>query len=385
MNPSHLPQKLLVSGHVTSMYGPVQALVQYLKERKASFSFISLPFSYTSLRGASVEEFHNGRRMRTTPGHSNRGPDPLLWIRDFLFNVKTGMAQGKDQAVSLFIGIDNLNAAAGILLRALGRVDKVAYYVIDYTPQRFHNPLLNALYHAVDRFCVRRADVIWNLSRRMQEVRHKQGASRTRNQVVPVGVALDEVRHPRRSQVKRMRLVYMGHITESKGVQLLVDAMPKILGKVPRAELHIIGTGPFEKKLKKRIHQSPARSAIFMPGPMNHAQLFTRMPRYGVALAPYMEEEGSFTYWADATKPKEYLACGLPLIITRVPWIWHKIASQKKPMGLAISYRENELVRACVKLLGDTRFYWRCRKNALAFAKDLDWGKIYDGAFKNLP
>jgi len=187
----------------------------------------------------------------------------------------------------------------------------VAYYVIDYTPKRFDNPLLNAAYHAVDRFCVRRADVVWNLSPRMQQVRRGQGIPPSRNQVVPVGVSLDEVRRPKRSQIKRNKLVYMGHLTESKGVQLIISVMPRILEKVPRAELHIIGTGPFEKEMKSLVRLSPAQKSIFMPGPMNHAELFSRLPRYGVALAPYMEEEGSFSYWADATKPKEYPACFL--------------------------------------------------------------------------
>ena len=77
--------------------------------------------------------------------------------------------------MDLFVGIDNLNALAGIFLRKLGAVRRVAYYVIDYTPRRFANPLLNRLYHWIDRTCVRHADVIWNLSSRMHKVRARQG------------------------------------------------------------------------------------------------------------------------------------------------------------------------------------------------------------------
>lgn len=367
------------------MYGPVQALVNYLKKRKKSFLFISLPFSYTKMAGAEVQFYNKGRIKKIKRGHTNKGSELIHWIRDFILNIKIGWSQGRQSPVPLFVGIDNLNAAAGILLRALGKVKTVAYYVIDYTPKRFSNPLINAAYHAVDRFCVRRSDVVWNLSPRMQQVRRDQGLPSSRNQVVPVGVVLDEVRHAKRSQVKRNRLVYMGHLTKSKGVQLLISAMPHIQDKIPGAELHIIGTGPYEKVLKALIRQNSSKKSIFMRGPMNHGKLFSELPRYGVALATYTEEENSFSYWADATKPKEYLACGLPLIITRVPWIWKEVNRTRRPMGIAISYSEDELVKACIKLLGNTKFYWTCRKNALAYSKGLDWSKIYDKTFRKLP
>jgi glycosyltransferase involved in cell wall biosynthesis len=108
------------------------------------------------------------------------------------------------------------------------------------------------------------------------------------------------------------------------------------------------------------------------------------VPAYGVALAPYLDDPGSYTWWCDPTKPKEYLACGLPIIITRVPWIWERVADPRKPLGLAIDYKRDELVKACVRLLKDDRYYWRCRRNALEFAATLDWNGIYGGAFEGL-
>ena len=166
--------------------------------------------------------------------------------------------------------------------------------------------------------------------------------------------------------------------------QLLIQAMPLILQKAPRAELHIFGRGPFEAEMESLVKASPAKNHIRVRGGMDHHRLFAELPRYGVAFAPYLEKPDSITYWADATKPKEYLACGLPLIITKVPWIWEKVADPRRPMGIAISYNRDELVRACLKLLGDEKFYWRCRRNALAFAAGLDWAGIYRKAFADL-
>lgn len=373
---------VFMAGHVSPIYGPVQALEAYLRRRAGRFTFVSLPFSYAGMAGALCRRHEDGELTGSRRGHACRGPEPWLWVKDFLFVLASGL---RGERAGLFIGIDNLNAAAGILLRALGKADRVAYYVIDYTPQRFRNRLLNGLYHAVDRFCVRHADVVWNLSSRMREVRQAQGLAPERNQVVPVGVELREVKPAAPARVRRSHLLYMGALQENKGIQLLIEAMPGILKKAPGARLDIIGYGPFEADLKALAAASPAAKAIRFPGPMGHAELMKKVPEYGMALAPYLEEAGSYSYWCDPTKPKEYLACGVPLVITRVPWLWELVADPRKPMGVAVGSRKEELAAACLKLMQDHRFYWACRRNARAFSRGLDWKNIYDRAFAGVP
>ena len=379
-----LPAKIFIAAHVSKIYGPVQALTGYLWRRKAAFSLVSLPFSYSGMPSALAERFEGGKLVAGRRGHAAQGFDPWLWIRDFIFVLRQGWRESAAGPIDLFIGVDNLNASAGVILKRLGRVNSVAFYVIDYTTARFKNPLLNAVYHAFDRFAVAGADHVWNLSERMRTVRRRQGLPEERNQLVPVGVELEAVKHPAKGAIKRKRLLYMGALQAGKGIELLIGAFPEIKKRVPGAELHIIGYGPFEAEARRLVSLSPAKASILMPGGMGHAELFKKIPAFGVAFAPYLDDPGSYTWWCDPTKPKEYLACGLPLIITKVPWIWERVADAKRPLGIAIDYDGQQLVKAAVKLLGDERFYWRCRKNALDFAASLSWDGIYDQAFGSL-
>ncbi|MES2202225.1 MAG: glycosyltransferase [candidate division FCPU426 bacterium] len=376
-----LPARLFIAAHVSKIYGPVQALVDFLRSKRADFHFVSLPFSYGGLRGASETRFVKGKAVAETKGHASQGWDPWLWSRDFWFTLRRGWKAGSQAPLDLYIGVDCLNALAGIVLRKAGRVRRVAFYAIDYTPRRFKNPVLSAIYAGVDRYAARNSDMVWNLSERMRAVRRSQGVRDSRNLLVPVGVELDKVAHAPASKIRRRSLLYMGALHANKGIQLLIAAFPQILKKVPGAELHIIGFGPFEAETKRLAAASPAAQRIFLPGGMDHDALFKKVPAFGVALAPYLDDPDSYTWWCDPTKPKEYLACGLPLIITKVPWIWERVADKQKPMGIAIDYREDELVAAAVKLLGDDRFYARCRRNALEFASRLDWSGIFEGAF----
>lgn len=378
------PSPVLVAAHVTRIYGPVQALLGHLKRRKADFTMVSLPFGYSGIPRATAERYQAGRLAAVQEGHAARGFEPLLWAKDFFFTLRAGLKAGRQQPFALGIGVDALNAAALIWLRRLGRVDKVAFYVIDYTSQRFKNPLLNAVYHAFDRFAARNADVVWNLSERMREVRRKQGVPEAANRVVPVGVELDLVKLPPASRRRRHSLLYMGALMDNKGIQLIIEAFPEILKRAPKAELHILGFGPFEAEARRLAAASPAAKRIHLPGGLEHGALFKVLPSFGVALAPYLDSPDSYTWWCDPTKPKEYLACGLPLIITKVPWLWERVADKAKPMGLAIDYQKKQLVTAAVKLLTDDAYYARCRRNALDFAAGLSWDGIYDRAFEEL-
>ena len=51
-----------------------------------------------------------------------------------------------------FVGLESIYGLAGIILRKTGRVDKVIYYVSDYSPNRFSRGWFNQLYLALDRF-----------------------------------------------------------------------------------------------------------------------------------------------------------------------------------------------------------------------------------------
>jgi glycosyltransferase involved in cell wall biosynthesis len=155
--------------------------------------------------------------------------------------------------------------------------------------------------------------------------------------------------------------------------------MEELIKKFPDVRLEIIGTGPFEGELKEMVKRKKLEKWVNFLGRMGHDKLMQYLPTCGIALATYEPDPNSITYYADPTKPKEYLACGLPVIITKVPWIAKEI--EKAPMGIAINYDKYELVSAITKLLSDESFYKKCRDNAMEFASKLDLNKIFGKAF----
>ncbi|MFH1896445.1 MAG: glycosyltransferase [bacterium] len=342
--------KLLVAGHITQIHGPVQALEKYLTNQKTSFVIVK---------------------------HNLLGGNPLSYLTHFAKNIIAAyQTKGK---IDTFIGIDNLNALSGVVLKKLGKVKKVIYYVIDYTPVRFQNPLLNTIYHLIERLAAKNADYIWNISNRIQAVHAKQGVAKEKNLVVPVGVFPERFAKVSKSKVNRNRVVILSHLTRDKGIQLAIEAMKELVKKQPQLELHIIGSGPYEKELKAKSKEQ--KSNIKFLGHMQPNEFIPYMSKCGVALAPYLDNPYSITYYCDPTKVKEYLAAGLPVITTNVPWIAKEVA--KKPLGIVINYNQQELIAAVEKLTADDQFWQTCRQNAYNFMKDLTWEKIYQSASEN--
>jgi glycosyltransferase involved in cell wall biosynthesis len=370
-------KRVLVLGHMTEIYGPVQALMGYSERNMGKLVSVLHPLPYAAVSNSEFKIIVKGMCKKTEYTRNLRLPGFFFYIQhvflSFWFVTQTR------ERYDLCVGIDNLNAFCGLILRQIGIVNRVAFYVIDYTPKRFSNPILNLLYHFLDKVCSRHSDYVWNISERIAQIRETQGVAKRKNLVVPVGIELEKIRHVSGRSINRKALVFVSHLAKSKGVELVISAMGDVVREVPDARLEVIGSGPYEHKLKELVKALGLGDCIKFSGLMQHDELMAYLPTLGVALATYMDDPNNISYFADPTKVKEYLACGLPVVITRVPWIAKEI--EEKPMGVAINYDRNELVTAIVRLLEDDCFFEECKENAKAFASELSWDKIFDKAF----
>lgn len=368
-------KKLIVAGHITEIYGPVQALRDYLISQKRDFLYIVHPFSYCSIPYSKIESYSSRGLEMQKKRRFYRIPQ---YIRDMLLNIYWAVRYGERGTV--FIGIDNLNTMCGLILKKAGIVKQVIYYVIDYTPKRFDNKFMNWLYHYIDKLCVRHSDFIWNISSRIASEREKKGAKKEKNMIVPVGIDLDKIPKVPFDGVNKKKLVFVSHLTKSKGAQLIIEVMREIVKDIRDIKLEIIGTGPYENTLKEMAHKHGLDSYVSFLGPMEHNKLLAYLPTCGIALAPYVDDQYSITYYADATKPKEYLACGLPIIITGIAIISEEV--EKNKLGIVINYNKDELIQAIKKLVLDSDFFINCKRNAIGYSKKWQWKDIYDRAFE---
>lgn len=95
--------------------------------------------------------------------------------------------------------------------------------------------------------------------------------------VIPNGVDPEKLRPDPQSKVSREQyaapqekiVYYMGRLVPEKGVQVLIEAIPKVLHYHPATKFIIAGTGPFENELKQRAAQLGIANRIYFVGYVN--------------------------------------------------------------------------------------------------------------------
>ncbi len=370
---------------VTHAYTPpggmAQELVEYLNSHAARVCFIVHPFPAARMPlHSTLQVFEQGRLIQEWRTPSPRGPSVCFYILDILFTFY--LIWRSRVRVDLFIGLDNLNAFAGLVLRRMGLVQSVVFYVIDYVPQRFENRRLNELYHWIDRICCEKVDCIWNVSAAMMEARLARWGSLDHcapSLVVPLGCRFERIARLPLSEINRRDVVFLGSLTPEQGVHLLLEAWPAICARVPDAKLSIIGWGSQETQLKAQARRLGIESSVrFLGFVADDTEVERILSRCAVGVAPYGEDKTSFKYYADPGKVKLYLAAGLPVVITRVPPIAQAIHGARA--GFAINPAASELADAVVRLLTRDGLYAQYRANAIRFASQFSWEKIFGDA-----
>lgn len=365
--------------------GPAHDLRDYLREKVSHLLFIAHPLLFIpkNFDKSSYWQFYEKGRMRQEgKAYHWRLPELALYVKDIIYTLIWLLKTGK--TYDLYVGVGNLNAFSGLLLKKIGRVKRCAFYCIDYVPERFSNRIVNSLYHFIDRFVVESCDRTWNLSPRMVEGREKKWQRRFLKQItLPIGVWYNRIRPLSFEKINRKEILYMGTILEKQGIQLIIQALPEIKKTIPKIHFTIIGRGPYEEELKKLSKKLNLEKEITFMGYIKEpVEMETRMRKAAVAMAMYNKKTDMFSYYADPGKVKIYLAAGLPVLITDVPFIAQQVVDNK--CGIIVEYNKDNLSKNIIKLLKDKKRLKKYRQNARVFAKQFDWEIIFRKALTDI-
>ncbi len=298
----------LFLGDGKAVSGTGASLFDLLSSKKIPFTVLHFPIygTYRILHEQYASSGVQRYQMQKTPA--------LLPLRTLIEAYIVLTALVKTGKVSLYIGIDPLNALWGIVGRYAGLVNRVIYYTADYADSRFGNRLLNGIYHCIDRFCIRHADQVWNVSTRIFEHRVTQGVSKEKNYFVPnapVGV------HEGKDAHHAHWMVIVGTSTTSLNYEVVLDALVPLTKKYPDIRLHIIGELNFPKAIKNEITRWQRKKTVVLHGPLCREKVHEFLSTAGIGLALYIDKD-PWTRYGDSMKIREYLAAGLPVVTTGV-------------------------------------------------------------------
>lgn len=172
---------------------------------------------------------------------------------------------------------------------------------------------------AMKRLVAKRAAAATVVSTAMRDELARIGVDPARVHVRPMGVELAQRFTPDpASERSRDELLFVGRLVEKKGLCHLIDAMPAVLARHPRAQLTIAGFGPEEDACRQRVERLGLERSVRFLGAVAQDALPALYRRAAVFVAPFVQaasgdQEGLGLVLVEA------LGCGCPVVTTRIP------------------------------------------------------------------
>lgn len=377
-------KKRVVIVYHDSVFGPPHELRDYLRKKSAD-SVLCIGHANRYLENNPVKSsyYELYRRKVLVERHDSRIinlPEFLQYTKDFFQTIFWFLT--KQKKADYFVGLGNLNAAAGLILRLFGLVDKVIYYVIDYVPKRYSNSIMNSLYHVIDYLCVRFCDFTWNYSEIMIKERSSKWHTTFLNQqVVPNGIHIRKALIQPFSKIHPYELIFLGSLSKEQGVQLAIESMPGIVKKFPSARLYIIGQGYYRKMLEelvKKLHVS--KYVDFLGYIADPVKVDKRLAFSSLGIAPYRVDH-TLVFHTEPGKIKRYLSCGVPVVMTHVGKISEEIINHH--CGFITPYSVKEFSKIVMDYFSKINQMQKYRGNAVRYAAGYQWENIFNQAFKH--
>ncbi|MBN1291348.1 MAG: glycosyltransferase [Candidatus Latescibacteria bacterium] len=369
---------------------PEAELIRYLRGKASSILYVRHPFPdavQIPLNTTVVEYDSDGKIIHEITATSIPPKECnalLFYIKDLIFSIYYVIRSGRKY--DLYIGSDNLNTLAGLILRKIGRVRRVVYYVIDFSPVRFPGRFLNAVYQYINKLCCYHADVIWNVSEAMIAGRENIGIQKEKSApqiTVPLGCMFDSIHRKPLSEIDRFSIVYFGALRPEHGPGLILEALPEILKVYPEANVVFAGGGELKNSLENRAETLGITDNVRFTGFLaTDEDVYNVLIGCGLALATYPADDTTYKKYCDPGKVKIYLACGLPVLITDVPAVAREI--KEKGAGVIVEHDPVKLAETVCGIFADEERYEHMRKRAVDMAAEYQWETIWERTFAKI-
>jgi glycosyltransferase involved in cell wall biosynthesis len=171
----------------------------------------------------------------------------------------------------------------------------------------------------------------------------------------------------------------MGHLLAKQGVQLVLEILPELVKLYPKIKFKIIGAGSYKEELESIALRNGVKNYCYFLGKIDKIkELEDEVARSTIAVAPYTKKLDTWTYYADPGKIKTYLGCGVPVVLTDIPWNARDI--DKNECGIVIEESKESLLNA-VKFLLQKDNNIRYRENSKKYSKSFNYDSIFKYVF----
>ncbi len=177
-----------------------------------------------------------------------------------------------------------------------------------------------------------------------------------KTEIIPMGVDTKKF-HPESHKPSRSKkIIFLGRLIEQKGIYVLLDAFSSVLRKVPKAKLEIIGYGPEEDGLIRKVKELAMENSVRFCGRVRYDELPERYRSARALALPSLIPEGFGISAAEAC------ACGIPTVTFGLGGTAELVVHEDT--GLVVEKSRDALAEGLIRILTDDDLADRLGENA---------------------
>ena len=304
------------------MEGPINYLEHYLLDKNYTVYRIDHPLANYGTRETLV--YKNSLVIKI---FSRVNLSVLNLLIDFFLSIYyCSVLPGKNKTL---IGANNFDTLAALTYKLFnkGNVRKIIYFAADYSENRYGNALLDWVYVIVEKLVLKYSDVVVSNTHRAEKKRISLGLNTKKSVVVPNGVYLDSPTF-KNKKINNNNFIYIGNVTPEHGLLAMIRVLKDL-----NMSLTVIGGGSGWKELEKFVRKEGIYTKLYKDKP--HSFVIDYLKDFkGWGLAPY-NNDSLWTVYCSPLKVNEYIASGIPVVVSSVPEISKEISEK----GLGVVYK----------------------------------------------
>jgi len=120
-----------------------------------------------------------------------------------------------------------------------------------------------------------------------------------------------------REMKESFSVIYTGGIQLGRGLQLVVEAMPKVIKYIPNFRFVVVGDGYAVDQIKKLVSEKGLGEYVIWVGWVSHEEIYSYISSSSVGIIPhYVTDHVKTTI---PNKIFDYMGCGIPVIASDSP------------------------------------------------------------------
>jgi len=176
------------------------------------------------------------------------------------------------------------------------------------------------------------------------------------------------------SKFDRPTILYVGRIRRYKSVDVIIRALPEILGKIPDAKLVIVGSGNNLQELNWLTLKLGIAGSVLFTGFVSVEEKIDWMRRSHVIVNPSPKEGWGLTNI-------EANACGTPAVASNADGLRDSVKDGET--GLLFPYGDHKMLAdRVIRILKDEELRKRLTEKAIAWAKTFTWEECAKGTMR---